>query len=85
MTFGTACSATGSGTGHLIDYTFVNAVKSTGKNGAAPGGHADDAEGDNLNYTHPEYGKEYVGRASTPTARRRWRFWPWSATGASAT
>ena len=47
----------GTGTGHLIDYTFVNSMKSTGKDGAAPGGHADDAEGDK--YT--QYGKEYVG------------------------
>ena len=47
----------GTGTGHLIDYTFVNSMKSTGKNGAAPGGHADIAEGEK----YAQYGKEYVG------------------------
>ena len=34
----------GTGTGHLIDFTFTNSAKSTGKNGAAPGGQADEAE-----------------------------------------
>ena len=34
----------GTGTGHLIDFTFTNAAKSTGQNGAAPGSHADAEE-----------------------------------------
>ena len=34
----------GTGAGHLIDFTFTNAAKSTGQNGAAPGSHADAEE-----------------------------------------
>lgn len=32
------------GTAHLVDLTFTNSARSTGKNGAAPGYHADEAE-----------------------------------------
>jgi len=45
------------GTGHLIDYTFVNSMKSTGKNGAAPGGQADVAEVEK----YKEYGQMFDG------------------------
>ena len=34
----------GTSTGHLIDFTFTNAARSTGMNGAAPGSHADAEE-----------------------------------------
>jgi hypothetical protein len=47
----------GTGTGHLIDYTFVNSMKSTGLDGAAPGGHADVAEEEK----YVQYGSEFVG------------------------
>ena len=69
----------GTGTGHLIDFTFTNAAKSTGLNGAAPGSHAD-AEG--------RAGSTPSTTASSLvlalTARRRSLSLPFSATGAGA-
>ena len=59
----------GPGTGHLIDYTFVNSMKSTGKNGAARGGHAD-----NLNAEGDTYSTIVASTATGPS--RRLRFWP---------
>ena len=36
------------GHGHLIDFTYTNAEKSTGKNGAKPGSHADAKEAEKI-------------------------------------
>ena len=53
--------------GHLIDFTFTNSARSTGKNGAAPGGHADEAE----DAKYAQYAKEFPGISaeSSPALR----------------
>ena len=46
-----------SGTTYLIDFTFTNSARLSGKNGAAPGGHADEAEA----AKYAQYNREFPG------------------------